>query len=233
MDESVSRSALGRFLLASFAAHAFALALLHWNAAEPQSKPKPPPILYLRLSDLPDAAVPMTPGPVASAPVAPPKTAPKPRATTKPKPLPAPVVAATSLPSPEPAPPAPAAAPSGEALPGAANPNRALASAGLPGVASGPSLEEQLKRYEAELARRIAAHKQYPDLARRRGIEGSVTLRLSIDAQGRLEALETPGRAPLVLVSQARSAAERAAPFPPPPHGPLRIDFVLRFDLDE
>ena len=183
----------------------------------------------MRLSDLPDAPVPMTPKPVASAPVAPPKTAPKPRATPKP----APVVAATPLPSPEPARPAPAAAPSGEALPGPANPNGALASAGLRGVASGPSLEEELKRYEAELARRIAEHKQYPDLARRRGIEGSVTLRLSIDAQGRLEALETPGRAPLVLVSQARSAAERAAPFPPPPHGSLRIDFVLRFDLDE
>jgi protein TonB len=232
VDESLSRSTLGRFLLASLLLHGIGLGWLHWNAAR-EPLPEPPPLLFLQLfSELPPAPVPTAPAPVASAPVAPPKTAPEPKPRRAPAPV-APTESARPAPAPAPAVATSSASADAAAQPGAANPSGATQVAALPGVASGPSLEDELRRYEAELARRISAHKHYPALARRRGIEGSVLLRLTIDARGRLEALETPGRAPLVLVSQARSAAERAAPFPPPPNGELKIDFVLRFDLDE
>lgn len=232
MEDSPSRSPFGRFLTASFAVHALALGWLQWSASDPEDRPKPPPILYLRLSELPPAPELHGPAPVASAPAVPLKTAPRPKS----KPAPAPIATAsapTPAPKSEPVEAPPAAPSAANASTGPANSTGAAVVAALPGVASGPSLEDELERYEAELARLIAAHKHYPALARRRGIEGSVLLRLTIDARGRLEQLETPGRAPLVLVSQARSAAERAAPFPPPPAGQLKIDFVLRFDLDE
>ncbi|MGH0028740.1 MAG: TonB family protein, partial [Myxococcota bacterium] len=102
-----------------------------------------------------------------------------------------------------------------------------------PSAAPGPSVEDLLDRYKALLLARIAAQKRYPAMARRRGIEGDVTLRLRIDAAGDLAGVETLGRAPLVLAKQARTAAQKAAPFPPPPGGEFAIDFVLRFSLTD
>jgi len=178
------------------------------------------------------------PDPVAAPP--PSVAAPPPPASAPPPPKPTPKPAPRSEPAPVSAPPAPrpetvkAAAPE-SAAPVEAEPATApeVAAVAVPPVETGPSPDELLARYKALLLERIAAHKEYPALARRRGVEGDVVLRLSIDAAGRLAEIETPGRSPQVLAAQARRAAERAAPFPPPPGGPFRIDFTLRFDLDE
>jgi protein TonB len=79
----------------------------------------------------------------------------------------------------------------------------------------------------------IARHKRYPDLARRRGIEGRVVLRLAIAPDGTLlesEAVDSPSA---VLARSALSAVEAASPFGPPPGGALRIEVPIRYALQE
>jgi protein TonB len=240
--QQTPRRPFARFLVASLLVHAMAGAALYradveQRRAEAARRAGRPGLLALHLIRLPEgppAAPAPTPEPVAVARSAPAKPASPPRPTAKPAPAPEPAPQQTATAAPE------TSADSAQATGDGSAQTVALAN-----VATGPlagqigdggsagDLEAALARYEELLARLIAAHKQYPALARRRGIEGSVLLRLSIDASGRLAALDTPGRAPLVLAAQARSAAERAAPFPPPPNGDLRIDFVLRFDLDD
>jgi protein TonB len=234
------RRPFARFLLASFLVHAVAAAALYRadlerQRAESDRRAGKPGLLVLHLIRLPEG-VPAAPAPtpVAVARSSPVTQPPAPRPAPKPVPASDPAPQQTAAAEPD------ASAASAQARGG--GPAHTIAFAN---VATGPlageigdggsagDLEAALARYEEELARLIAAHKEYPALARRRGIEGSVVLRLTIDASGRLESLDTPGRAPLVLAAQARSAAERAAPFPPPPNGDLRIDFVLRFDLDD
>ena len=70
----------------------------------------------------------------------------------------------------------------------------------------GPTEDELLARYKAMLLERIGANKRYPAMARRRGIEGDVRLRLRIDSAGQLAGLDTLGRSPLVLAKEARVA---------------------------
>lgn len=231
MHASRRQSGLAIGLAGSAVLHALATAWLWERAAPGAVAPSAPQrSLAVRIVAAPPAPVeapePPEPAPPEPAPIVPPKP-----------PQPAPAPEPTSVAPPEPAsvaPPAPDAsepAPVAAAAPPAVAPE--LAAAPLPPVEAGPSPEELLARYEAELRQRIAAHKRYPSLARRRGVEGTVRLVLSIDPDGRLTAVQSPGRAPLVLARAARRAAEQAAPFAPPPDGAFRVELSLVFDLDD
>jgi TonB family protein len=68
-------------------------------------------------------------------------------------------------------------------------------------------------------------------MARRRGIEGVVTVRLAIDAVGALEATSLVGRPPEILARSARDAVAAAGPFPPPPGGRLQVEFPVRYEI--
>jgi len=167
------------------------------------------------------------PPPREVAPPEPPKPAPKPVETARvepPEPQPAE--------PPEPSPPTPEPAATAPPKATAPAPEPAAVAAAPPPGPPEPSLDALRDRYEAELAARIEARKHYPAMARRRGTEGRVLLWLTIDASGDLSALETPGRAPAMLVHQARDAVEGAFPFRPPPGGSLRIQYVLSYELD-
>lgn len=90
--------------------------------------------------------------------------------------------------------------------------------------------------YGARLRPHLATFFRYPADAEADGVEGRVILRLTIDAAGRLRAVETLGACPHpVLCAAAENTARAAAPFPPPPAhlGDLvrvEVPFVYRLE---
>lgn len=234
-----------RAFVASLAVHAafFAalVAAMLWHPALP---PEPPPIRVqlLRIAETP------APAPQVAAVVAPP--APKVAPTPKPKPVapPKPVarVAAKPAPAPAPRPVVPAPAPVAEApattqtaavsAPGPAiESGAASASAGLHTGRSVTGSIDPVDQYMAQVRALIAKHKRYPALAKRRGIEGSLLLRLAVAADGSVEVdvIESSGTGSTLLEEGARAAVAAVAPLPPPPTGKLRFDVPVRFDLKE
>lgn len=73
----------------------------------------------------------------------------------------------------------------------------------------------------------IAACVRYPRDAVRQGIEGTVDLRLTLDAKGGLLAAVPLRETPTLLVRPAVSAAYRAAPFPPNPNRSCEVVSVI------
>ena len=65
----------------------------------------------------------------------------------------------------------------------------------------------------------IADSVRYPPSAVRQGIEGTIDLRLTLDARGALVEVVPLERTPELLIQSAVSAARRAAPFPPNTNG--------------
>jgi protein TonB len=92
---------------------------------------------------------------------------------------------------------------------------------------------DELAAYVALVRERLAAHKRYPPLARKRGLEGSVLVRLAIAGDGALSDVHAVGSAPDLLARSAVDAARRASPLPPPPRGPVRIEVPMRFRISE
>jgi protein TonB len=92
-------------------------------------------------------------------------------------------------------------------------------------------------RYLSALSARIRQHRQYPYLARRQGIEGTVCLLVSLDVRGRLLALRvTCGGESEALVEAAKSAVTEAAPFEPLPPDlgtSLAVEVPIVFRLEE
>ncbi len=83
---------------------------------------------------------------------------------------------------------------------------------------------------------KIERHKSYPDTAKVRQIEGSVTIRFIITPEGGVRAVELvkPSRH-LVLDSAALNAVKDAAPFPKPPKhlfkGEIPLELTIVFEL--
>jgi len=216
------------WLAVSALAHVLGAACL--IAFRPLPSPLPEPLRVVRVDLLGPSAA---PGPPAAAPAA---EAPAPRSPPRPAPAAKP---APRMPPRAPAvahAPAPAAAPSDVASGGGTG---AAEGAALAAVATGPPAgsggggADALADYIARLQRAIDAHKSYPPMARRRGIEGVVTVRLAIDATGGLVRTALVGRAPEMLARSTREAVDRASPFPPPPGGPLQIEFPVRYEIVE
>jgi protein TonB len=234
-----------RAFVASLAVHgAFFGALVAVMLWHPELPPEPPPIRVqlLRIAETP------APAPQVAAVVAPP--APK-VAPPKPKPAapPRPVARVAAKPAPAPAPkpvaPAPAAVVEAPAAttqtaavsaPGpATSSGAASASAGLHTGRSVTGSIDPVDQYMAQVRALIAKHKRYPPLAKRRGIEGSLLLRLAVAADGSVEVdvIESSGTGSALLEEGARAAVAAVAPLPPPPAGKLRFDVPVRFDLKE
>jgi protein TonB len=209
---------------------ALALPLMLSGAVQPLVPERPRALRVQLLREAPGPAETPAPAPkpaVAAAP--PPKPAPvrKPVAqiaAAKPPPVAADIAVA-------PAPVVGDAAPAQSAAPAGAVAVAAAVSSGPPGggSASGDLLAAYVKRVRDAIAR----HKRYPSLARRRGIEGRVTLQLAIASDGSVTSSEAVGSPPVLLAKSALAAVASASPFDPPPAGSLRIEVPIRFALNE
>jgi len=110
----------------------------------------------------------------------------------------------------------------------------------VPAVVSGHGREEVSDTaYLNTVRTAVARHLRYPELALRRGVEGRVVLRLTLDAAGRL--LDSAAGVPegdSALLTAALAAVKRAAPFPPwqgarEPGATLNLTLPIRFKLEE
>ena len=159
--------------------------------------------------------------PTPPAPEPPPQPKPKPKPKPKPTPKPLP------QPKPEPEPP-PEPQPEQPPPPEMTEPQQTEEAMMAANATSG------VQDYLALVMQRVERHKNYPRVARRRGLEGSVRIRFLIAADGTVRALNLEDGHSL-LRSAARRAVENAMPFPPPPPGaakPCPIAFTMLFELE-
>jgi TonB family protein len=93
-----------------------------------------------------------------------------------------------------------------------------------------------LARYAARVRARVEQHREYPYLARRANLEGTICLRISIGASGGvLGVTPTCGASHEPLLAAALKSVSSAAPFPPLPAalgGRLTLDVPVVFQLD-
>ncbi len=92
-------------------------------------------------------------------------------------------------------------------------------------------------RYLQELFRsRIATRFQYPREAEDQGLEGLVTLRVSIDSSGQLLGMRVQGACPhRLLCDAALRTVRESVPFPPPPAelgGSIAVDVPFQYRLE-
>jgi periplasmic protein TonB len=91
-------------------------------------------------------------------------------------------------------------------------------------------------QYLQRLRQRVIERRQYPHAALRAGLEGTVCLRVSLDAAGRISELRpTCGPLPAPLLQAALRAVRAAEPFGPLPSGvgqTLSVDLPVVFTLD-
>lgn len=86
-----------------------------------------------------------------------------------------------------------------------------------------------MSELRAQILARVRAHRYYPTLARRRGIEGTVGLSLTIAADGSV-AVRVVRSADPSLDEAARQAVLASAPLPVVPG---RLDLDLEYRLDD
>jgi protein TonB len=86
--------------------------------------------------------------------------------------------------------------------------------------------------YLADLRARIERQRRYPADARRRGDEGVATAAIVIAPDGRLASVSITGTSgSYSLDRMAKRMVSRAAPFPPPPRAPYRLNLPIVFSL--
>jgi TonB family protein len=248
--------AFRRYVGLSVGLHAALLGLAATLAAVRPAPPLPAVVPVTLLARLPGAPAPgdVSAGPPAAspAPVASPPTAPPPKRVVLPK-QPAPRPVPRSEPPkqvppaapPRVAPPAPPSAPSAD---GAGAPALAPTpgeggggggevaalgpgSGGAPGARGGG--EDPLEVYAALVRARIQAQRRYSPMARRRGLEGVVMVRLQLAASGEVAKLLVEDGAPLLLARSTEDAVARAGPFPPPPTGLGVLRIPVRYRLTD
>jgi protein TonB len=91
---------------------------------------------------------------------------------------------------------------------------------------------DSLAAYVARVRQLIEERKHYPAMARRRGLEGRVTVRIAIAPDGRVEQVSAVGGGMDLFVRATLEAVERAAPLPPPPPGFGELEVAVRYELD-
>lgn len=102
------------------------------------------------------------------------------------------------------------------------------------GSVDDPAVIEQARQeYLRRLMAHIESYKHYPRTARRRGIQGDVSVNFTLHANGQVTGLLVDGeQKPLVVA--ANDAVEAAVPMPAPPQTlplPWEVSFTMRFTL--
>ena len=91
-----------------------------------------------------------------------------------------------------------------------------------------------MQGYLGRLQDTIARYKEYPVVARRRGIEGEVRVSFQLQADGHVTEVAISGKQKSLRVA-ARNALELAQPLPLPPEGvaiPMAVAYTMSFILD-
>lgn len=236
----------GGSLVVVLGIHALAiLVALKWPAPAPIELP--PQAMMVEIAPLPEVAPPpppkvitppTPPEPVEEVPlpklaeapkpeIAIPKPPPKPK--PKPKPQPPKPEKKPEPPKEEPpsektvdTPPAPPAAPK---APEAAPPM--------------PSNSNALPSWQSDLLRHLAKFKKYPEDARRRGTQGVVRLRFTVDAEGKVLSYALAGESGSASLDRATlDMIRRAQPLPVPPkellnNGSLEVVAPFVYSLDK
>jgi protein TonB len=93
-------------------------------------------------------------------------------------------------------------------------------------------LPDQRMRYGLGVRQRLEGARRYPETARRSGRDGTVVLRLHVDADGHVAttSVESPSNWP-DLDRAALAAVDRLGSLPPPPGGPIEVVVPVRFSL--
>jgi protein TonB len=112
--------------------------------------------------------------------------------------------------------------------------------AGATGTRGGASASDAraalLARYVQRVRARVEQHREYPYVARRANLEGTICLRISIGASGRVLGIKpTCGTSQEPLLQAALESVSHAAPFPPVPAvlgERLTLDVPVVFQLD-
>lgn len=176
---------------------------------EPVIEPEPEPVPEVKPEPKPE------PPPPVKKPKA--KPVPKPKPAPKPVPKPEPVV--------EPQAPAPEIR--GQAEEGA--------SGGMGGNGAHHSASSDAARQSALalIVDTIDANKGYPRRARQNGIEGTVMLRVTIDSDGRISAVDVKKKHASVLLNRAAlKAANKLIGMRLEGIGPLEVDVPVVFELE-
>ena len=176
---------------------------------EPVIEPKPEPVPEVKPEPKPE------PPPPVKKPKA--KPVPKPKPAPKPVPKPEPVV--------EPQAPAPEIR--GQAEEGA--------SGGMGGSGTHHSASSDAARQSALalIVDTIDANKSYPRRARQNGIDGTVMLRVTLDSDGRISAVDVKKKHASVLLNRAAlKAANKLIGMRLEGIGPLEVDVPVVFELE-
>jgi protein TonB len=132
--------------------------------------------------------------------------------------------------------PPPPAAPTREAAP-PATPSAAPATAGENAAARAAPPAPIASDWQHSVFGWLAAHKTYPDEARRRGEEGRVTLRFTIDRLGKVLAVKLVGGSGSPRLDDAAQAMLRNASLPPfpaeMPQEQLTVTVQIRYRLSD
>jgi protein TonB len=186
-----------------------------------RAEPRPP---------LPEA-VPRAPAPDTVSLARKPETAPPARA---PGPVPAPTPVASTAPpeSADAALPGVSSAATGGPGAGGAETSGGSGAGGSASLAPAGAADA-VRSYVALVRARIQAERRYSPMARRRGLEGVVTVRLHLDAAGEVSDLDVEEGAPLLLAKATQEAVKRAGPFPPPPDGLGVLRIPVRYRLTD
>lgn len=89
-------------------------------------------------------------------------------------------------------------------------------------------------QYIEQLLSQIERHKYYPQMARRRGIEDTITVHFVVNTESDISELQVRGSSTM-LENVSRKVVVSALPFPAAPDGvklPIQIDFQMRFSLN-
>jgi periplasmic protein TonB len=220
-------------LLISILVHSLAVVLIptiHFDA-----KPKPTELVIEIAQPKKVEPVPAPP-PVATP--EPPKPVIKPKIIpVAPKPVPTPTPVTTASPEVAPpvaTPPVMAVAPKVEAPPASFTAPAPTPPASPPPepVKAGPSqqdLDAARNLYGNLLAREIAKHKQYPNVARMRGWQGDVVLELQLDSNGNVLSSKIHDSSTYeTLDKQALEMVKKASPFPLPPEALKGRTFTIQ-----
>ena len=99
-------------------------------------------------------------------------------------------------------------------------------------AAQAPTVEDLRRSYAMAVREALMAAKTYPVSARRARAEGTVVLRLRVDATGRVtDATVTQPSPHRILDEAALAMANRLQGLSPPPGGPIVVDVPLVYSL--
>jgi len=100
------------------------------------------------------------------------------------------------------------------------------------------TLRNMETNWQGKLFSRLARFKKYPEAAKRRGIEGTVKVRFTVNTLGKVLAVDlVAGSGSELLDKAAIDLVKRAAPLPPPPihmikNGVAEVVAPIRFELN-